>query len=164
MNSIDRGQAVEVNIGGCRCHGDPRPHPDGDVVYLRPKPDLAMGLAATSALRQAGNLIGDNEAALYSVFVRYGVIGWNVLGPDGQTLPVTHDAILDRLGWEEGGAIVATRAVALYRDKVLDPLLLMNSAPRPPTPVNGSTPQSPSSGRSRTSRKPSSHSGPVATQ
>lgn len=162
MDGIDRGQPVEVNIGDCRCPGDPRPHPDGDLVYLRPVPDLTMGLAATSALRQSGNLMGDTEAAMYSVFVRYGVVAWNVVDATGP-VRVTHDAILSRLEWVHGGAIVASRAAELYRDTVLAPLVPTRSAPSRPTRSNGLMSPNPASGqRTRNSRSRSSPSEPVA--
>lgn len=153
MAAIDREQPVEVNIGDCRCSGDPRPHPDGDVVFLRPKPDLTMGLASASALRQSGDFMGDTEAALYSVFVRYGVVAWNVRDEKGPVV-VTPEAVLDRLGWAEGGAIVAARAAALYRETILGPLVRTSPEPQQPTHKNGSTSRSPRSGRRSPSSSP----------
>lgn len=155
---------VEVNIGACQCaHSNGAvPHPDGDVVYLRPKPDLAMGLAAQAAIRQSGDLIGDTNAALYSVYVRYGVVAWNVRDLAGP-VPVTHDRLLDRLGWGEGGMTVAMKAVELYHEAVLAPLLPAKSAPQRPSRKTDSTSPSRQSGRrSPSSRQPSLPSGPVA--
>lgn len=139
---------VRVEIGICRCPGTP--HPDGDYVILRPADsiDLQMGLASRGALNRAGDRVGDTEAALYSVFVRHGVIAWNVLGDKGAPIPVTHDAIMARLKWATGGAEVALRAMVLYQDAVLDPLDRARSALQRPSPVNGSTSASPASGLS----------------
>jgi hypothetical protein len=143
---------VTVAIGVCRCPG--APHPDGDYVILRDKPDLQMGLASRAALNRSGDLVGDAEAALYSTFIRYGIIAWNVTGePErkggpGVPVPVTHDNILARLQWGEGGAIVALRAMALYQDAVLDPLAEARSELQRATHVNGSTSASPASGPS----------------
>jgi len=146
---------VEVPIGECRCfHTNGAPvHADGDLVYLRAKPDLSMGLAAASALRQSGDYMGDTEAALFSVFVRYGVVAWNIVDSNGP-VRVTADAVLDRLGLAAGGAIVASRAAELYRDTVLAPLVPKRSGPPPPTPRTGSTSRNRGSGP-RTPRSPS---------
>jgi hypothetical protein len=155
---------IEVPIGECRCfHTNGAPvHPDGDLVYLRPKPDLAMGLAAASALRQSGDYMGDTEAALFSVFVRYGVIAWNVVDSQGP-VKVTADAVLDRLGWAEGGAIVASRAATLYRDTVLAPLVPTRPAPLRPTRRTGSMSRNRGSGPpTPPSPSPSSPSEPEA--
>lgn len=155
-------EPVEVPIGECRCPNTPH---EADVVYLRPKPDLEMGLASRSAIQQSGNLVGDTEAALYSVFIRYGVIAWNITDEKARPVPVNHGTILDRLGWAEGGAIVALRAMALYQDAVLAPLAQARSGSAPPTLLNGSTSLSPASGASSpSSRKRSSHSPPAAGQ
>lgn len=153
---------VEVPIGECRCPESP--HPDGDVVFLRDKPDMDMGLAARGVLAQKQGFVGEAEAAFYSVFVRHGVVAWNVLNDKGEPVPLTHANILDRLTWAEGGAIVAVRATVLYQDAVLDPLALANAALMPRSHINGSTSPTPTSGASiPKSSRPSSHSKRVAT-
>lgn len=163
MSAIDGGQAVEVNIGDCLCPGDPRPHPS-DIVWMRAKPDLQMGLAAIAALRQSGDYIGDANAAVYSVFVRYGVVAWNITDELGKPVPVTFEAILDRLGWLEGGKIVAQKGMELYQDKVFVPLALPSSVSPQPTHSNGSTSRTrPSSRKPRTSSPRSSPSRRVAS-
>ena len=157
--------SIPVPIGECRCPGTPH---EGDVVYLRPKPDLAMGLASRAALQRSGDLVGDTEAALYSVFIRHGVIDWNIVGPPDKAgkqapVPITHASILDRLGWAGGGASVALRAMTLYQDAVLDPLAEARSALLRSTPVNGSTSASPASGPSTPSSRKRSSRSPAAT-
>lgn len=154
-------EPVEVNIGNCTCaHSNGAiPHPDGDVVYLRPKPDLAMGIAAQEAIRQSGNYLGDTHAALYSVYVRYGVVGWNVRDREGP-VRLTTEALLARLEEPlEAGMIVARRGVELYQEAVLAPLHLAKSAPQRPSRRTGSTSPNRASGRpSRSSPRPSSPS------
>lgn len=131
---------------------------------MRAKPDLAMGLAAEAAIRQSDSFMGDTEAAVYSVFVRYGVVSWNIRDDKGPRR-VTFEAILDRLQWNTGGAIVAKRGRDLYYEAVLAPLVPPSSPPRPPTRTNGSTHPKPRSGpNSPTSPRRSSRSGAVASR
>lgn len=152
---------IEVPIGECRCPETPH---EGDIVWLKPKPDLDMGLAARGALTQNGGLVGDTDAAFYSVLIRHGVAAWNIVDEKAQPVPVTHPNILDRLTWAEGGAIVALRAQQLYQDAVLDPLALANAALLPRSHVNGSTQATPRSGASTPkSSRPSSPSRRVAS-
>ena len=156
---------VEVNIGDCGCaHSNGSvPHPDGDVVYMRPKPDLAMGIAAGAAIRQSGNYLGDTNAALYTVYVRFGVVGWNLVDRDGP-VPLTVGALLDRLENPlSAGMLVANKGVELYHEAVLAPLAPAKSASRRPSPRTVSTSRNRGSGRSTpTSPPPSSPSGAEA--
>lgn len=155
-------EPVEVNIGACTCaHANGHvPHPDGDVVYMRAKPNLDMGIAAQTALRNSGRYVGDTHAALWTVFVRFGVTGWNLVDVKGAALPFSVEALLDRLEDPlESGMIVATRGVELYQDAVLAPLLPAKSVPPRPSRRTGSTSPSRASGRpTRRSPSPSSPS------
>jgi hypothetical protein len=159
------GETVEVNIGDCGCaHSNGHvPHPDGDIVYLRPKPDLAMGLAAQSAIRQSGNYMGDTHAALYSVYVRYGVTAWNIRDLTGP-VTLTHDALFDRLENPlSAGMRVAAKAKDLYHEAVIAPLVPAKSAPLRPSRKTDSTSRSRASGRrTQTSPSLSSPSEPAA--
>jgi hypothetical protein len=134
----------EVNIGDCECPG--APHSGGDLVWLRPKPDLNMGLAVQEALRQSGSLRGDGQAAVLSAMVRYGVAAWNIRDEDG-SVPITTDAVAQRLGWGEGALKVTAKARELYWERVLSPLGLTRSTSAPATPDEPSTSPSPASGR-----------------
>lgn len=136
---------VEVNIGACQCPGTP--HPAGDVVWLRAKPDLNMGLATQEALRQSGSLRGDGQAAVLSALVRYGVVAWNLRDADG-AVPVTTDAVVERIGWGEAAIEVARHARELYWNAVLVPLGMTRSDSAQPTPRTDSTSANQSSGQS----------------
>lgn len=155
---------IEVPIGECRCPNSP--HPDGDVVWMRDKPDLAMALAARSAMHQSSPLMGEASAAVWSVYIRHGVVRWNLLDEKGKAIPVTFDTILDRMAdWLHGGEIVSNRGSELYHESIFLPPAKPGSSSQPPTPSNGSTPRSPESGPpNRNSRKPSSPSPRVAIQ
>lgn len=135
----------EINIGECECPGTP--HAGGDLVWMRNKPDLNMGLAVQEALRQSGSLRGDGQAAVLSAMVRYGVAAWNIRDDDG-AIPVTTDAVAQRLGWGEGAMKVAAKARELYWERVLVPLGLTRSTSAPPTPDEPSTSPSRASGPS----------------
>lgn len=141
MTDADRGQPVEVRIGGCRCPGDPRPHPDGDVVYLAPRAGLRLGMAAQAAIANARDQY-DLAAELGIVFVRYGIIAWNLVDlEDGKVvpLPVSPATIDERLEWEFGGEEVADRAAELYGEAVVSPLQRRRSTSQALGPMDGST-------------------------
>ncbi len=153
------GGPIEVNIGECACPG--HPHEDGDIVWMRAKPNMDMGLAAQVGLRQSGNYRGDTEGALLAVLVRYGVAAWNCRDAEGP-IRVTTDAVVERLGWGDGAIKVAAKARELYWDTVLAPLVPAKSEQPQPTPAALSTSPSQGSGqRTQSSPQPSSHSEPV---
>lgn len=153
------GGPVEVRLTSCDCPGTP--HADGDLIYLRPRADMNMGLAAQVALRQSGNYRGDAESALLSVMVRYGVIAWTCRDAEGP-VRVTTDAVVERLGWSNDAMAVMAKARELYWDTVLAPLVPAKSDAAPGTPSDDSTSPSPESGLTTpTSSEPSSPSEPV---
>ncbi len=158
MPSLDEEQFVAVHVGPCRCSGRPdSPHPDGDTVWLRPKPGVEMGLAAEGALRRSGRRPGDVDAALGGVFIRYGIDHWTFVDPKGAPVPVTSDAIDEWLPWDNGGYEVADAADNLYAGTVLAPLLRRQNGQQPPTPALPSTsPTPPSEQNSQSSSPPSS--------
>lgn len=155
---------IEVPIGECRCPGTP--HPDGDVVWMRDRPDTAMALAAESSMHQSSNLMGEPSAAVFSVYIRHGVVRWNLLTEEGKAIPVTFDTILDRMAdWLHGGKIVSEKGVELYHSLIFAPPAPARVASQPPTRKGSSTPPNGASGQSRpSSRRRSSPSGPVAIQ
>lgn len=136
---------VEVPIGECQCPGTP--HPSGDIVFLRPKPDLNMGLAAQEALRQSGSLRGDGLASVVSAITRYGVVAWNLRDADGNSVPISTDGVIQRLGWSPEALAVAAKARELYLDTVLAPLVPARPEPAPSTHDDSLTSPSPASGR-----------------
>ena len=153
------GGPVEQGIGKCQCPDSPHAE---DIIWWRAKPDFNMGSAAQVALRQSGSYRGDTEAALLSVLVRYGVVAWNIRTADGP-VPVTTDAVLERLGWGDAAIKATAKARELYWDKVLAPLVPAKSEPPQPMPAELSTSASPRSGqRTRTSPEQSSPSGQEA--
>jgi hypothetical protein len=111
-----------------------------------------MGIAATAALRRSGRLPGDVEAALGSVYLRYGIVDWTFT--ENGPVPITPENIDHWLPWDKGGEEVADRADNLYSGTVLAPLLRRSAERQPITPEAGSTSPTPRSGaRSRTSRR-----------
>lgn len=159
-------EPVEVNLGPCSCaHSNGTvPHPDGDLVFMRPRASLDMGVATQQALRQSGRYAGDTLATLYSVFVRYGVTGWNLVDIKGAPLPFTTEGLLDRLETPlQAGLNVTAKGHELYYDAVLDPLQPVKSVPPRPSHRTGSTSRSRASGQpTPTSPAPSSPSAEAA--
>lgn len=156
MKGHDREQPVAVNIGDCRCSGDPRPHPDGDVVYLAAHPSLRLGLAANAAL--ASNITDTVEmmVALGGAFIRYGVVAWNLLNDQGQAILPTPAVVEERLLWDRGGREVADRAADLYQASIVDPWMAKLLASLPPGQTEDSTSPSLQLGESSPSSSPPS--------
>ena len=164
----DAGHGVDVNIGGCRCPGDPRPHPDGDIVTLVPKLTLPMAASLNQRVRE--NADGDDSVAavqfsLMSGYLRAAPAGaiasWSLLeeGPEDKRtkeptlvpVPITAEAIERLIPWANGGMEVAEEADRLYAADFLAPFLRRISSSSSPGPTAGSTSASRKSGASRRS-------------
>lgn len=121
------GQKVTVHVGECRCPGTP--HASGDEVYLAPKISVQLGAAAMAGINNldAGSTGTDVEAVLSRVYLRQGVIGWNLLEPDKdgelKPVPVTPQAVEERLQWGSGGLEVVNKADELYASDLFAPLV-----------------------------------------
>lgn len=112
---------VEVNIGACDCPGSP--HADGDLVYLAPRLSMAGGMAAQGVIADA---MGDTirlQELLADLWVRYGVIGWNLVDERGEPMPLTPENVAAALPYGKGGRLVAERADDLYAEDILAPLV-----------------------------------------
>ena len=134
MARFDTGEPVAVAIGQCDCPGSP--HPDGDVVYLRPRLDYAGGSEAIAVMQAASGSVEELARALVPVYIRHGATGWNLLDADGFDVPFDVEVLLSdwNVAYEVGEA-----ADTLYSEAVLRPLLQRASSSSPPTPINGST-------------------------
>jgi hypothetical protein len=172
MPSTDAGQGVEVNIGGCRCPGDPRPHPDGDIVTLVPR--LTLPMAASLKTRMLSANLGDDSIAavqfsLVSGYLRaapFGAIAsWSLLeeGPEvkGQPtfvpVPITSENVERLLPWADGGEEVAEEADRLYGADFLAPFLRrINSSSSTGQMATSTSATTPSSPRRPSPRKRSS--------
>ena len=126
---------IPVRFRDCTCPDTP--HPDGDVAELRPYLDYPGGAEALAAIRRAmdettaaaeADPTLDADAmrtalmAEYAVpvFIRRGVVAWNVVDDDGP-VPVTR-AALDALRWEDAYEL-GDRADDIYGGQVLAPLV-----------------------------------------
>jgi len=145
---------IEVRFRDCTCPGTP--HPDGDVAYLRPYLDYAGGaeaLASVTVSDSEGNTsladVSEWPQRIGPVFIRRGVIGWNVEDEDGP-VPVTREA-LEALRWEDAYEL-ADRADDLYGGQVLAPLVKRMQMSSKAGQTNGST-------QRRASPKPRTPSG-----
>jgi hypothetical protein len=152
MPDTNGGQAVVVPVGSCLCPGAPH---TTDTVSLAARPSLRLGLAANAAIGAADGSIQLQEM-LGAVFVRYGVIDWNVVDEKGKPVPVTPDAVEARLTWDRGGLEVANAASDLYTEAIIAPLVKGLSSSQEPGPTEPSTsPTPPSPWSPRTSSEPS---------
>lgn len=117
------GQKVTVHVGECGCPHTP--HASGDEVYLAPKISVALGSAAIAGVNnlEAGSTGTDVEAVLARVYLRQGVIGWNLVDEEGEPVPATPRAVEERLTWGSGGMEVVNKADELYAEDLFAPLV-----------------------------------------
>jgi hypothetical protein len=146
------GSLIEVRVRDCACPD--APHPDGDIVYLRPKIGLEGGIAAQQALAKADGDVEVLTRLWLSLFVRYGATGWN-LRDEGGAVPFDVDALLAdyALSWA-----VAEKAEELYGDDVMRPLLNRPSTTSQAGPTVVST-----SATNTSTRSPRRRSSPPAS-
>ena len=125
--------SVEVRVRDCACPG--LPHPSGDVVYLRDKPSVPLGLAVEADIIAAASnaqLLARGWALSY---IRYGVTGWNFRDAKGER-PVDVQELIDDY---DMGMAVAEKADELYGDRVVNPLLERLFEPLQTGPTDDST-------------------------
>lgn len=122
-----------VKVRECECPGK-RHNGTGDVVYLRTKPNVALGLAVEGDVILAAGR-GDMLKRAWAIsYIREGVVGWNFLDAQGKPRPLNVDELLDDL---DMGMVVAEKADELYGDRVVNPLLerlFQASTTEPETP------------------------------
>lgn len=135
---------IPVRFRDCSCPGTPH---DGDVAELRPYLDYPGGAEALAAIASLDGDMGRMAELLGPIFIRRGVVAWNLTDADGEPVPVTNDA-LDALRWEDAYEL-ADRADDLYGAQVLAPLVKRQSASSKAGRTAGSTPR-----RTRSSPKP----------
>lgn len=143
---------VEVAIGPCECPGTP--HADGDLVYLAPRLSMAGGMAAQGVISEAAGDPIKLQELLASLWLRYGVVGWNLTDDDGRPVPVNESTLTAALPYGKGGRLVAERADDLYAEDILAPLVerAEKLSKRGPTT---SSPRATSATRTSTPRRPS---------
>lgn len=112
-------EPIEVRIRDCEC-----PHHfhngTGDLVYLRPKPSVPLGLAVEAdIIRGAGSQELLQRGWVLS-YIRHGVVGWNLVDEKGKPRPLDVDELLDDFAV---GMVIAEKADELYGDRVVNPLL-----------------------------------------
>jgi hypothetical protein len=153
MRSFD-AEPVEVRLEACWCPGTPH---EADLVYLAPSISMAGGLAARAVvideIDQGVDPIRLQER-LAQVWVRHGIVGWNLVDEAGEPVALTEDNVRAALPYGKGGRLVADKADDLYNKDIMDPLVAMSRSSSPRGRTNGSTSATPRSTRRR--RSPSS--------
>lgn len=132
---------IPVRFRDCTCPGTP--HDEGDIAYLRPYLDYPGGaeaLASVTNVAEDGSTsladVGEWPERIGPVFIRRGVVEWNVVDENGP-VPVTREA-LEALRWEDAYEL-ADRADDLYGGQVLAPLLRRMPTSSRAGRTNGST-------------------------
>jgi len=148
-----------VNVGTCRCPGTP--HPDGDTVQLASRVPLGMGTSFMVMVNDGGSkdiIIGK----MGNLMLQWGIVGWSFVDDAGKPEPLAQPidmALLERLlPFEQGGWEVAERAMELYQEALMRPLLQLMSKRSQRGPTGVSMPPNPASGPSR--RRHSKRSSP----
>lgn len=157
MSVLDRPALVPVPLGFCPCEG--KPHPDGDVVYLRPDLEPLQGVRAKSVV--AGWIEGRADAVtvnveLAALWLDIGIAEWTFLDDDGEPIPVTSENIALALPYARGGRQVADAADDLYTPMVIDPLVAKITELSSDGPTPGPSQTSANRATRRSQRKRSS--------
>jgi hypothetical protein len=155
MRSFD-AEPVEVRLEACYCPGSPH---EADLVYLAPALSMAGGMAAQSAIAEG---IDDRirlQEMLAEVWMRHGVVSWNLVDEQGDPVPVNAVNVAAALPYGKGGRLVADRADDLYAEDILAPLAARLRTTSPRGRTNGSTSATPARTRKR---RPSSSTGTSA--
>jgi hypothetical protein len=154
---------VSVRVRDCACPG--HPHSEGDVVFLREKASLPLGLAIQSDMAYAIRAVpADQVASLVTArwvvsYVLHGATGWNFLDERGEPVPFDPQALIDDYTL---GRAVGERADQLYGDVVVKPLL-----PKPQRPSGNGSMERPTSATppsTPTPRRRSSRAASAATE
>lgn len=128
---------VSVRARDCACPGTP--HEDGDIVYLLPKADLNLGVAAEQDIIASRDSIDGPSELLRRwtvTYVRHGAKGWNLLDDKGKAVPFTVDTILDDYTFARP---IAEAANDLYAEAVMTPLVKRLNGRSQTGPMDGST-------------------------
>lgn len=125
---------IPVRFRDCACPGTP--HPDGDIAELRPYLDYAGGAEALAALREVADEPNRLGEVLGPIFIRRGVVAWNLVNEDDDPVPL-HPA-LEELRWEDAYEL-ADKADDIYGGQVLAPLQKRMAASTKNGQTGGST-------------------------
>ena len=115
---VDAGP-IEVSLGSCYCPGSPH---ETDIVYLAPALSMAGGMAAQSVINEGMTDPLKLQEGLAEIWLRHGVVGWNLVDEQGESLPLDRASISAALPYGKGGRLVAERADDLYAEDILAPL------------------------------------------
>lgn len=122
---------IPVRFRDCACPNTP--HPEGDIAELRPYLDFPGGAEALRSITHIVTVIEEGEEVqatqlipveqwpehLVPVYLRRGVVSWNVVDEDGRPVPL--EALAD-LRWEDAYEL-GDKADDLYGGQVLAPLV-----------------------------------------
>lgn len=135
-------ELIPVRMRDCACPG--APHAEGDFAYLKPRADIAVGLAvhqvvynSVDSTQQNGSSLtpdqafGQMQIKLGMAYTVHGIARWDLLDEHGKPLDIASAILNGKVGWTEVMP-VADKAATLYSEEVLVPLAasLRTSSPR----------------------------------
>jgi hypothetical protein len=135
MRTFD-SDPVPVPLGACYCPGTPH---EEDTVYLAPALPMAGGMAAQAIINEGLTDPIKLQEGLAELWIRHGVVGWNLVDEDGRDLPLDRATVIRALPYGKGGRLVAERADDLYAEDILAPLAERLSLTSKRGASNGST-------------------------
>lgn len=151
-------EPIELRVRDCECPGHAH-NGTGDVVYMRPRASVPLGLAVEAdVIAAAGNSQLLRRSWIVS-YIREGVVGWNLVDERGKPRPLDVQELVDDYAV---GMVIAEKADELYGDAVVTPLLTRLFEPSEPGSTDDST--SPTEESTGSPPKPSSPATTAATK
>lgn len=118
---------TEVKVA-CPCPGTP--HPEGDVVWLKPEPDVALFVAFNITFESVrGSALSlqtwyaDMQGALSELYLRHGIRAWSFTDEKGDAVLIFPSTVARLLPYNKGGKEVADACDALYSTVLLAPFV-----------------------------------------
>ena len=136
MTTTDAGQHVTVSCRECRCPGTPGAYHERDEVYLAREPSLDLAMGAQFVLEDAQEEAAGSQTKFMrqvlrgwtKVYIREGVVGWNLVDAEGAARPLDIDEILADISL---ALPTADEASTHYTEKLLRPLGLAPAVTSP---------------------------------
>lgn len=156
-----------IRIRDCACPG--APHPDGDLVRLRPKLPAVAGAEASTVLYLNPDP-ARRQGLLYGVLLVGGIGWWNLLDAKKRPVSINEQTVLEEIDWGGGGkqlfnVVMERYGEALFgrpnADEADETAPLVPSESSSSGPTAGSTSATPES--SEKPPRPSKSSSPTST-
>ncbi len=121
MSRVLSVASERLRIGDCECPG--KPHEDGDHAELRPRLTPQAGMEAQAILSETKGT-ADYITRLGLLFLRDGLLGWDVQDDDGE--PAPHDLSSLQSGmydWDTTVKPIVDKLFDLYGESAMRPFV-----------------------------------------